>query len=174
MTKEPIITTVYGVELVLMDIGMSDGELWLARNAWDGPSAPATIAEWKKRIGEWRLAKQIEAGFDVWNLTDDRPKYWGKRQAVFRNGHDGGWIQNKRVLTRNSASDPDSLYGVDYTNCAMDTPEVAAAIDHARKMHAEAVEAGKRYKDAVRAIPRMTLDEWRKLPEPQSIKGDTV
>ncbi len=46
----------------------------------------------------------------------------------------------------------------------MDTPEVAEAIETARALHAEAVEALRRFKDAVKAIPRMTKDDWRKLP----------
>ena len=164
--KETITAKVDGVELILLDgeLAGASGDLWVPRFDWDGPSAPASISEWKERISAWRIAKQIEAGFEVWNLSDDRPKYWEKRPAVFRDGSEDRESWGRKVLTRNGAYDPDSLYGIELASCAMDTPEVVEAIEAARKLHAEAVEAGRRFKDAVKAIPRMTKDDWRKLP----------
>lgn len=166
--KETITAKVDGVELILLDgeLAGANRDLWVPRFDWDGPSAPASISEWKERISAWRIAKQIEAGFEVWNLSDDRPKYWEKRPAVFREGKEeqAFWNQPRKVLTRNGAYDPDSLYGIELASCAMDTPEVFEAIEAARKLHAEAVEAGRRFKDAVKAIPRMTKDDWLRLP----------
>lgn len=166
--KETITAKVDGVELILLDeqLAGENGDLWVPRFAWDGPSAPASISEWKERISAWQIAKQIEAGFEVWNLSNERPKYWEKRPAVFREGKEEqtAWDQPRKVLTRNGAYDPDNLYGIELGFCAMDTPEVAEAIEAARKLHAEAVEALHRFKDAVKAIPRMTKDDWRKLP----------
>jgi hypothetical protein len=166
--KEAIKAKVEGVELILLDreIAGANGDLWVPRFDWDGPSAPASISEWKERISAWRIAKQIEAGFEVWNLSDDRPKYWEKRPAVFREGKEDQafWDQPRKVLTRNGAYDPDSLYGIELGSCAMDTPEVVEAIEAARKLHEEAVKAAKRFKDAVKAIPRMTKDDWLTLP----------
>lgn len=166
--KEAITAKVEGVELVLCasDPRPGDPELWQSWGGWDGPNTPAPITEWPERIKKWRIAKQMEAGFKIWNLKDDRPKYWEKRPAVFRDGKEErtAWGQPLKVLTRNGAYDPDSLYGIELVSCAMDTPEVAEAIETARALHAEAVEAMHRFKDAVKAIPRMTKDDWRKLP----------
>lgn len=166
--KEAITAKVEGVELVLcaIDPAFGDVELWQSWGGWDGPNDPAPISAWPQRIKDWRIAKQMEACFEIWNIKDDRPKYWEKRPAVFREGSEGtsAWGNPKKVLTRNGRFDPDNLYGIEMVSCAMDTPEVAEAIEAARKLHAEAVEAHRRFKDAVKAIPRMTKDEWIKLP----------
>lgn len=166
--KETITTKVEGVELTLFnDLSHGEtGDLWIPPFDWDGPNTPASISEWKKRIAVWRIAKQVKAGFEIWSLENDRPKYWGKRPAVFREGEDerNAWGHSLKVLIRNGAYNPDRLYGIELGSCAMDTPEVAEAIAAARALYAEAVEVNRRFRDAVRAIPRMTKDEWRTLP----------
>lgn len=169
--KNAITANVEGVELVLCasDPQPGDLELWTSWGGWDGPNDPAPISVWPQRIKDWRIAKQVEQGFEIWDVSDERPKYWGKRAAVMREGSEKGTVYGKamRVLTRNGKWDPDNLYGIEYHKCAMDTPEAAAAIEEARRLHAEAVEALHRFKDAAKAIPRMTNDDWRKLsPKP--------
>jgi hypothetical protein len=166
--KEKITTKVEGVELTLLnDLSHGEtGDLWIPPFDWDGPNTPASISEWKKRITAWRIAKQVKAGFEIWNLENDQPKYWRKRPAVFREGKEerNSWSNPPKVLTRNSAHDPDRLYGIARGFCAMDTPEVAEAIAAALALYEEAVAAHRRFRDAERAIPRMTTDEWRTLP----------
>jgi hypothetical protein len=171
MSKESIITTVRGVELSLLpkDWRGEGGDLWAPLWGWDGPSQPRPIGEWEKVIKDWEVARQVEAGFEVWNLSDDRPKYWGKRQAVFRTGRPKGdtkyyFDSTHMVHTRNGKGDPGSLYAIQRGKCAAVTPEVEAAIEKARALHAEAVEARKRWEDARRAIPVLPEDLWTTLP----------
>lgn len=165
---ETVTAKIDGVELFLCNKNLQPGEaeLWQSWGSWDGPNDPAPISVWPQRIKDWRIAKQMEASFQVWNLKDEKPKYWEKRPAVFREGSSDNKIYGKplKVLTRNNKFDPESLYGIEYQHCAMDTPEVESAIETARKLHAEAVEALHRFKDAVKAIPRMSKDDWAKLP----------
>lgn len=172
--SESVYTTVAGVELVLMDTDdwqrKQDGhkDLWAPAGAdWDGPNDPAPISDWPDIINSWNVAKQIKAGFEVWNLSDDRPRYWEKRPAVFRRG---GQVlpghyrsQQKQIETRNGR-DADQLYEIPKHKCASVTPEVEAAIKHAQEMHAAAVEAKKAFDAAVKAIPRLSDEEWSTLP----------
>lgn len=171
--SDAIRTTVRGVELVLCKKSWANEpgpDLWMPDSfGWSGPSAPRPIHEWEDIIKKWEVARQVEAGFEVWDISDDRPKYWNKRPAVFRTG---GQIKGLRyhqdsvrmVQTRNG-SDPDSLYRIEMAKCAPVTPEVEAAIEHARAKHAAAVEARKEWEAAWKAIPRLTVEQWSTLPE---------
>ena len=171
--SDGVYATVSGVELVLCRVDdwqrKKDGyqDLWMPCGQWDGPTDPAPISDWPDIIAKWEVAKQVDGGFEVWNLTDDRPKYWGKRTAVFRRGGhtlSGHYsAQQKQIETRNG-SDPKSLYAIPKHQCAPVTPEVEAAIEHARELHRIAVEAGQAWKEAWKAIPRLSDEEWSKLP----------
>jgi hypothetical protein len=65
--KEAITAKVEGVELVLCasDPAPGDVELWQSWGGWDGPNDPAPISAWPQRIKDWRIAKQMEAGFEM-------------------------------------------------------------------------------------------------------------
>jgi hypothetical protein len=173
MMTDPVTATVRGVQLVLMKKqwpGEPGPDLWKPSDFnWKGPQEPRPISEWEDVIKKWEIACQIEAGFEVWHIGDDRPKYWGKLPAVFRSGgpvDEKGYGYNRtRMVHARNGSDPGSLYGIEQGKCAPVTPEVEAAIEKARELHAIAVEAGKAWKKAWEAIPRLSVDEWAKLPE---------
>ena len=150
-------------------------DLWSPVNVlWDGPKGPAPLNKWKELIKEWRSAKQIDAGFEIWDIQHKSPKHWHKRPAVFREGKEGEvqWWAPLKVLTRNNMFDPDNLYKMAIGDCAMDTPEVAEAIERVHKLHKLAVEANRQLDAAIKAIPRMTKDDWRKLPAKPGEEND--
>jgi hypothetical protein len=170
---DSVTATVRGVELVLMKKRWPEEpgpDLWMPRDfEYKGPSEPRPISEWEDVIKKWEVAAQVEAGFEVWHIGDDRPKYWGKRPAVFRSGGKvdrGRYSDNltRMVHTRNG-SDPERLFGIEQGKCAPVTPDVEAAIEHARQLHAAAVDATKAWQDAWKAIPRLSEDQWATLPE---------
>lgn len=66
------------------------------------------------------------------------------------------------MAVRGGKSKPSRTEGL-MTHFMLDTPENHAAVDLARAAHVEVVEAIKRLKDAVEAIPRVTLDDIRPL-----------
>lgn len=144
-------------------------DVWMAATG-DLDSAVGTLPEVRKAIDQWEIARQIEGGFEVWSIANERPKHWSKRQAVFRKGYRR---ENPRfhldpthtVMTRNFQGDPDSLYGICRGNIAMDTPEVREAIEKARDAYDAALEAQERYREAKAQIPTMTEEEWLKLPK---------
>lgn len=158
-------TTEYrGVTLLLMNNTYGDkADCWMPSG--DYPIKGGTMEECIKQIDAWEVEKQREAGMRVWALTHENPEYWGQRDAVFRAtlDYNGTGTGTHRVMTRNG-SDPDSLYGLDRGDTAPVTPEVEAAIEAARAAFDAAVEAGKRWKLAKRAIPRLSAEEWAKLP----------
>lgn len=169
-----VTATVMGIELVLWSREAWERrddprDLWMPRGPWDGPQEPAPISEWPKIIQDWQVAKQVAAGFEVWDIHDDRPKYWHKRPAVFRSGRTKDQPNyygspTHIVHTRNGAGDPDSLYRIERGNCAPDTPDMEAIKAEAMRLYDEAVEAGKRLKAYMRAVPRLSEEQWLKLP----------
>ena len=153
-------TTIDGVELVLVNSEKwerkeGDPDLWMPSGDWSGPRNAAPITEWPEIIRAYEVQSQIEAGFEVWDVSDKRPKYWHKRPAVFR--AKGG------VETRNG-TDPKSLYHIHISRCAPDTPEVAEAIEKAREAHRLAIEASDAFHKAWNAIPRLTVSDTAELP----------
>ena len=138
-------------------------------NEWTGPNDPATLDEWPDRIRQWRIATQVDAGFKVWVLSDDRPKYWREAEAVYRTGVPSGHPEHYRepvytVHCRNGRYDPDNFWSTEKHKCAPVTPEVEAAIAEARRLHEEAVEASKRWQAAWKAIPRLSQEDFERLP----------
>lgn len=162
MRKDRPTTEYRGVTLILMSNTYGDkADCWMATDST--PIKGGTMEECIKQIDAWEVERQREAGMRVWSLTHDNPKYWGQRDAVFRatSGYNG--TGTHRVMTRNG-SDPDGLYGIDRGDTAPVTPEVEAAIEAAREAFDAAVEAGKAWKAAKKAIPRLSAEEWSKLP----------
>lgn len=161
--SEEMTTTYRGYELIYYP----KHDLW-GPCRHDLPIVMGTMQEVREAIDRWEIDKQMEAGFRVWNLSYDNPKYWEKRDAVFRLKKERGVFTSNpshHVRTRNFVGNPDSFYDLPRRDVAMDTPEVAAAIVEAKVAYAEAVEAGNRWKEARDRIPRMTVEEWEALPE---------
>lgn len=136
---------------------------------WTGPNDPATLDEWPDRIRQWRIAAQVEAGYRVWIISDDRPEYWREADAVYRSGVPSGHPEHYRepvytVHCRNGRHDPDNLWSTQKQHVAPMTDEVAAAIAEARRLHAVAVEAAKAWKAAWKAIPRLDQAYFERLP----------
>jgi len=171
--SDTIETTVKGLRLVLLadTFGTRNGDpdLWAPTDhEWDGPTEPRPITDWPRVIDEWRVAKQVEGGTNVWVIDHDDPNFWQISDAVFRSG--GQRMQRgyppktqKRVEFRNG-SDPDQLYSRPLHDLAPDTPEVAEAIERAKAARLEAVAAGKRWTAARKAIQRLSVAEWHDLP----------
>ena len=157
--SERLTTTYRGHELIYYD----NNDVW-GPCAHDSLIATGTLPEVKASIDKWEVAKQTQEGFKVWHINHQNPKYWSKRDAVFRQVG-SGYGATRMVVTRNSPSNPDSFYPMPIGDSAPDTPEVAEAIERARAAHSEAVEAGKRWNDAKRAIPILTECQWAKLTE---------
>lgn len=139
------------------------------QSEWDGPNDAITLDEWPDRIRKWRIAKQVSAGARVWIVMDDRPEYWREADAVYRSGVDHGHPQHFRepvytVHCRNGAHDPDNLWSVQKQHVAPVTDEVAEAIAEARRLHGIAVEASKAWKAAWKAIPRLSQEDFTRLP----------
>ena len=136
---------------------------------WSGPNDPATLDEWPDRIRKWRIAQQVAAGFTVWILSDDRPKYWREAEAVYRSGDPMGNPKHYSKTTyivhcRNGRHEPNNFWSTEKAWCAPVTPEVGAAIADARRLHEEAVEASKRWQAAWKAIPRLSQEDFERLP----------
>lgn len=160
---------VRGVELVLMKKqwpGEPGPDLWTPSDfTWEGPSEPRSIGEWDEVIQKWEVAKQTAAGFDVWHIGEDNPKYWRKRSAVFRSGGRPYSGPSTRMVHTRNGTDPSRFYGIEQFKCAPVTLEVEAAIEKARALHAAAVEAKKAWEAAWKAIPRLSVEQWAQLPE---------
>lgn len=136
---------------------------------WDGPNDAVTLDDWPERIRQWRIAKQVDAGFRVWIVSDDRPEYWREADAVYRTGVPSGHPEHYRepvytVHCRNGRHDPDNFWATQKQHVAPVSDEVADAIAEARRLHGEAVEAAKRWKAAWKAIPRLSLEDFQRLP----------
>ena len=129
----------------------------------DLPIVTGTIAEVRKSIDRWEIDKQIAGGVKVWVIDHPDPAHWSKRNAVFRTG---GTLADRThmVRTRGFAGNPDSLYDLPRGDVAMDTPEVAEAIERAKAAYADLIAANDRWRKAKRAIPVMTAEEWSQLP----------
>lgn len=143
---------------------------------WDGPSDAATLDEWPERIRAWRIAKQVDAGFRVWIIKDDRPEYWREADAVYRTGVPSGHPGHYRepvytVHCRNGRHEPDNFWATEMAHCAPVTPDVAAAIEETRRLHKAAVEAAKAWRAAWKAIPRLQKDEFHRLPIKPGAEG---
>lgn len=136
---------------------------------WTGPNDPATLDDWPERIRQWRIARQVEAGCKVWVLSDNRPEYWREADAVYRTGVPSGHPQHYRepvytVFCRNGRHDPDNLWSVPKQQVAAVTDEVLEAIIEARQLHEKAVEATKAWQAARKAIPRLSQQDFERLP----------
>jgi hypothetical protein len=161
---ERMTTTYRGHELIYYPDRYGTGAGHWAPADHGLPVNGGTIEEVRRAIDQWEIAKQVEGGVKVWTLDHSDPKFWHRVDAVFRSG--GTNVDRTHaVLTRNFPGDPDSLYARPRGDVAMDTPEVAEAMDRAKAAYAELVAANDRWKKAKRAIPVMTGEEWAKLPE---------
>lgn len=174
---DSITATVNGWSLMLVDDpwDKSGVERWfMADPRWDGPNDPKPLREWPAAIAAWEVEKQKANGFRVWLIDHESPKYWTTADAVFRSGIASDdperermryTARAERMVHMRNGSDPKSLFGRKLSVVAPDTEEVAQAIERARVAHQEAVEAGKRFRAAVAAIPRLTETLWKSLPE---------
>ena len=160
MSDETMTTTYRGHNLVYY----TRDDVWMAPLGI--PVKMGSLPEVRAAIDQWEIDKQKAAGFRVWNLQLDDPRLWSVRDAVFRSGPGSGHQTGPNmILTRNFAGDPDSFYSIPRGDAAIDTPEVSEAIEAARKAYLEAIEAGRRWKEARRKIPRVSAEDWAKLPE---------
>lgn len=125
---------------------------------------PGPIEDVKRAINQRECDMQEASGFDVWDIGHDSPKQWHKRRAVFRRRKAGHGAPSA-VLTRNFAMNPDSFASVELADAAPDTAESRAAIDAAKIAHAEAVVANRRFREAVKAIPRLSEHDVAHLSE---------
>jgi len=167
---DPVYVTIDGMELVLCQYeGAKD--LWIPADiTFDGPTNPRPLSEWRTVIAEWKVAKQKAAGFKVWNIKHDNPKYWELREAVFRKGlpqSDPDYrFQTHEVYVRNGhGAREDSIFCIYRGEAAMDTPETKAAIEHARALFKAAQDAWSEWKKAKNAIKCLPEEEWMKLPQ---------
>lgn len=177
MTDE-ITTQVLNYCLILTDQRSESGQdLWAVRDSnYHGPTELLPIAEWPDVLRQYEIDQQKAAGFTVWNIRDDRPKYWEKWDAVYRSGKEKSDPNYHRdpthsVHMRNGVNDPKSLISAPRGFICMDTPEVSAAIEAARKAHAEAIEAAERFREAKKRIPTMTESKWMALPDLREVDG---
>lgn len=139
---------------------VSDGAGWCTGGRPD--FGPMQMDELMRVIDQYEADKQIRNGITIWNLSDKRPAYWGKRTAVFfRNAQ---LASDRALLTNQNTIDPDYLYSIPLSKCALDTPEVVAAIEKARALHKEAIDAGEKYREAVKEIPTATVADVSGLP----------
>lgn len=167
--SEDAYITIDGVEFVLCQFPGAE-DLWMPASAvFDGPNDPRPLSQWRKVLAEWKVAKQIAAGFPVWDISHDSPNHWRRREAVFRQGlpRDDPNYRNDlhTVFFRNGAGDrPDNLYSIARGYAASDTPETLKAIEEAKFLYKAAQDAVAAWKKAKNAIPCLPEDEWKKLP----------
>lgn len=177
---DTISATVKGWRLILLsDPDDGGAERWvIADGSWDGPNEPKPLRAWPAAIDAWEVEKQKAQGYTVWCLDHESPKHWSKAEAVFRSGlakDDPDYHRlrysgrSEQTVHMRNGRDPRSLFGRDLKHMAPDTEEVAEAIERARDAHRVAVEAGRRYREAVAAIPRLTEEQWKKLPQKKGL-----
>jgi hypothetical protein len=152
--------------------------VYFGENHWGlrGSGSPIPIGpldDVKKAIDRWECEKQSLSGISVWDLKHSDPEYWDKRCAVYFTPADDTPYRSRPAVveTQNGHGNPDSLYGMSLGDSAPDTPEVAAAIEAAKVAYEEAVAAGKRFKEARRAIPRLTAEHVASLPLSPRARG---
>ena len=145
-----------------------EGDKW--SGGPDGmPGGYGTLAELTQAIDVWEVECQKLNGVKVWDIDHDNPKYWQKRDAVFRSGgdHPGYYSAPTHVveMRNGNVGRPESLYGRARGFIALDNDEAQAAIDKAKAAYQKLIKANEAWRKAKNAIPTMTAEQWAQLPE---------